>query len=360
LELESAFPIAVGNATSIRELPDGSVLLADPMAPALLRMDFDAGTLDTLGREGDGPEEYRQPDNVFALAGDSTLMVDLGRLRFTVVAPDGSFAGGTSMSSTDARGAPTVMHPHAVDAFGGVYYWGNRTGDDAVPDSVAVVRFDRETMLHDTMAMVWLPELPSSGQGGGRRPARYMLRPADDWVVRADGALALIRANGYSVEWVHTDGTRVSGPVHPVQQYPVGQPEKEAEMESFAENAFVTMVTTGGDGGSTVSMRRGLPSGGGGPSVDDFLWSEVLPIFGSGYSLVSPRGEVWVQRRALVGETSVVDIFDDTGVHVAEVSVPPSRKVVGLGSAGDIAYLVRRDEVGLRWVERYRIVTDES
>ncbi len=39
----------------------------------------------------------------------------------------------------------------------------------------------------------------------------------------------------------------------------------------------------------------------------------------------------------------------------AQVALPPGRQLLGFG-AGDIAYLVRKDEFDLRWVERYRIV----
>ncbi|MDH3223997.1 MAG: 6-bladed beta-propeller, partial [Gemmatimonadota bacterium] len=49
---------------TVRELPDGRVLVADPLGQALVVIDFERQAGDTLGRVGQGPAEYRQPDAV--------------------------------------------------------------------------------------------------------------------------------------------------------------------------------------------------------------------------------------------------------------------------------------------------------
>ena len=54
----------------------------------LFVVDMDAGTRAQVGAEGQGPEEYRQPDAVWPLPGDSTLLVDLGNGRLVVLGPD--------------------------------------------------------------------------------------------------------------------------------------------------------------------------------------------------------------------------------------------------------------------------------
>ena len=90
-DLEVEFPEGFGLLSNVRELPDGRVLVADPLGQILAALDMDAGTMDMWGREGGGPREYRQPDAVYALPGDSTLLVDLGNGRLMVIAPDGSF-----------------------------------------------------------------------------------------------------------------------------------------------------------------------------------------------------------------------------------------------------------------------------
>ena len=76
---------------------------------------MDTGTADTLGRVGGGPGEYQQPDAVFPLPGDSTLLVDIGRTYLTVIGPDGTFHDGQVHGSPTEEGMPTIILPDALD-----------------------------------------------------------------------------------------------------------------------------------------------------------------------------------------------------------------------------------------------------
>ena len=78
LELDATAPVSFSYLSGVRELSDGSLLAADPTSQVLLRVNLEAGTVDTIGRQGAGPQEYEGPDGVFPLPGDSTLLVDLG------------------------------------------------------------------------------------------------------------------------------------------------------------------------------------------------------------------------------------------------------------------------------------------
>jgi hypothetical protein len=81
LQLDATYPEPFSYLSRVRELSDGTILAADPISQVLLRIDLDAGTADTLGRKGPGPQEYDGPDEVFPLPADSTLLVDLGNGR---------------------------------------------------------------------------------------------------------------------------------------------------------------------------------------------------------------------------------------------------------------------------------------
>ena len=76
---DAVFPEDFGYVHTVRELPGGDVLVADPLGKALYQVDMDAGVRTVVGKLGEGPEEYQQPDAVWPLPGDSTLMVDLGQ-----------------------------------------------------------------------------------------------------------------------------------------------------------------------------------------------------------------------------------------------------------------------------------------
>ena len=115
---DAAYPEAFSYLSGVRELPDGRLLAADPLSQVLLRVDMDSGTADTLGTVGGGPEEYQQPDHVFALPGDSTLLVDLGKSYLTVVGPDGSFHGGLPMVANGEGGSLSLLIPEAADGLG--------------------------------------------------------------------------------------------------------------------------------------------------------------------------------------------------------------------------------------------------
>ncbi len=121
LELDATYPEPFSYLSGVRELTDGRILAADPMSQVLLRIDLETGAVDTLGRHGKGPQEYEGPDQVFPLPGDSTLLVDLGNGRLTVIDPEGTFANWTPMSSPTDDGRLRTVHPRFVDAAGNLY-----------------------------------------------------------------------------------------------------------------------------------------------------------------------------------------------------------------------------------------------
>ena len=65
----AVFPEDFGYVHTALELPGGDVLAADPLGKALYRVNMDAGVRTVVGRLGEGPEEYQQPDAVWPLPG---------------------------------------------------------------------------------------------------------------------------------------------------------------------------------------------------------------------------------------------------------------------------------------------------
>lgn len=103
--------------------------------------------------------------------------------------------------------------------------------------------------------------------------------------------------------------------------------------------------------------------GGQGPSVSDFQWADVFPPFRPDRSLVSERGEVWVQRWLPVDEPEAMDVFDSEGTRVGTVALPSGSRIIGFGhgpGGDEVAYLTHTDEVGLVWLERYRVVRSDG
>ena len=214
-DLEVEFPEGFGLLSNVRELPDGRVLVADPLGQILAALDMDAGTMDMWGREGGGPREYRQPDAVYALPGDSTLLVDLGNGRLMVIAPDGSFVRSRpiAVGGGATPGNPVGMQiaiPRVVDGEGRIYFPLRAFGGSE--DSTAIARVGWASDVVETVARYKPREVQQSGSGGRISIQALPMSPEDDWAVGLDGTIALVRAADYHVDVIHPDGRVSKGP----------------------------------------------------------------------------------------------------------------------------------------------------
>jgi hypothetical protein len=360
---DARFPEAFGSITGLRELPDGRVMIADPLGQALSVIDLDAGTADTLGRVGGGPQEYKQPDALFGLPGDSTLMLDLGNARLTAIGPRGGFGG--TMPVTHGQpggggpGSMLLVIPRGTDDVGRVYFQpmgGFRPGG-APPDSGAVVRLDRTTMAMDTVGMVKLQgrDIQTSGGGNNRnvRMTPKPMSPQDGWAVGWDGRVAFVRSADYSVHWIHPDGRTVNGDPNDYDPVSVGRAEKEDYLESTRGSGLQVGITID-NGVRQTSLSRG-GGGSSGPGIDDYQWPDAMPAFQADRVFVSPEGDAWVQRYVRASDAPTFDIFGEDGNLKGRVTLPEGRRLVGFGKGS--VYLSVRDEFDLQYLERYSVTS---
>jgi hypothetical protein len=331
-------------------------MIADPLGQALVIADMKAGTADTVGAVGRGPEEYNQPDRLFPLPGGSVLLVDLGNARLTVLGPDGSF--GETMPITQGEpgtGSLQLLLPRGTDSEGRLYFrpMGGRMRQ--LPDSASIARYDRASGAIDTVAQVKLPEMKRTTQGGANNQAVMItpipLSPEDAWAVAWDGRVAVARSLDYHLEWIQPDGSVVRGA--PVEYEPVRI--KNADKEEWAENLsgginVNIMASSGGE--RRISMSRGGGGADQGPDLDSLPWPDHKPAFVSNGVWVTPEGDVWVQRYVSAGEPVWFDVFGADAALKGKVTLPAGRNVVGIGESA--VYVVRTDELGLQWLEMYR------
>lgn len=73
-------------------LSDGRVVLLNAGDREVRFYDANGALVAAQGREGDGPEEYRNPTTLVAIDGDSVVVWDVAHKRATVVGPDGTVA----------------------------------------------------------------------------------------------------------------------------------------------------------------------------------------------------------------------------------------------------------------------------
>lgn len=333
----------------VRELEDGRVLVSDALEEKLYVLDPGLEAVEIIARNGQGPDEYRQPDGLFAWPGDSTLMVDIGNGRMTVIGSDYSFGRTVPVIQQEDMGLQIII-PEGVDAGGYVYY--EPRGDGMIRDSADIVRWQPDAEAEPApvvrIKLADVTERTSGGANDMRQEVRPVpLSPEDGWAVGPDGSVAVVRAGDYHVDWVRPDGSVVSGSPVAYESVPVKQADKEAWTEEIAANGMMMMVTNQ-NGQMNASMRRG---GGRTPSVDRFEWPEVKPAFAPGSVRVDPLGYVWVEKHVPAGDSPVLDVFDGAGDRVGSVTIPPRSSLRGFGEG--TLYLTRRDDLGFLWLERY-------
>jgi hypothetical protein len=361
LDLDAEYSEPFSSLMTVREMEDGTVMAADPLSQVLLRVDMASNTADTLGRVGGGPQEYRQPDQVFPLPADSTLLVDLGKGQLTVVDPRGTFHTGMKMTMVEEGSPILLVQPRFVDQEGRLYFEGGFWSGDQPQDSIQISRYDRTTGETRGLGWTWRTPPIVTRMGEGIRTRQVQMAPRDDWAVAPDGSVAFVRANGYQVEWHLPDGQVVIGPPNPVETPALTDEDKYAYFQAPAPAGLRVTVFRGSDGAADMSMTR---AGGGSRSRDEidltaYEWADRYPPFQSGRASVSPDGRLWVRRWLNPEVSPVMDVFDRAGEKLGSVELPLGRRLVGWGSTGDgdpAIYLVRTDEFDLKWLERYRIV----
>lgn len=344
---------------TVRELPDGRVLVADPLGQTLVVVDMDAGTTVSVGQVGEGPEEYRQPDSVWPLPGDRSLLVDLGNGRLTEMGADLSF-GDTRpyMLGSFRMGAPIMLAiPQGVDDGGGVFFQGfGMSPGGEVSDSSQVLRYDLETEVVDTVASVKLIDRTRRTSGGAGNQnvsiSPIPLSPADAWGVAADGRVVVARSVAGSgtfwVEWFGPGGEVTRGPEYPYSPVSIGRAEMEEWRQAQAETGGgMTIEVTGVNG--NMDMRAGRRGAAGG-DLDSYEWPASKPAFFQRIP-VDPTGRAWLRRHTEAGDAPVYDLFDRSGTRTATIELPMGRRVAAFGDG--VVYAVRMDEFDLQYLERY-------
>ncbi len=344
--------------STVRELEDGSVLVADPLGQTLVRLSPDLRSASVLGREGEGPAEYRQPDAVWPLPGDSTLLVDLGNARLTVLGPDGSFGRTRPLMLSPfepGRGTLSMLVPRGIDAQGRIYFEGARQGPGGVLlDSIPVLRLDPATERIDTLARVRAPAMSTASSGTADnqqvRITPVPLAAADGWAVADDGAVAVVRSGDYRVDW-YRGGSLTRGRSLDVPRVPIGRAEREEWAAEQQRNGGLGVAVSVENGQVSVSMAR--RSGQQPGDLSALPWPEAKPPFVAGSARVDGLGRVWVQRSQPAGTRALYDVFDSQGGHLAAVRFPGGRRLVGFGALG--LYAVEVGAFDLLTLERYAL-----
>ncbi len=320
--------------TSVRELSDGRVIVTDGREQQLLVLDFATGTSREIGRKGRGPGEYAMVAMVRPLAGDSSMMVDLGTRRWVmflgdrivdVVPPDHPAILATQGFFLYADAAGRVVRRFDPPTRDGTTYRTDR-------DSGAVVFVSRRTGRADTVASVRLAprRLTQQTNAEGRVIASstfptQLLPAEEDFVLFPDGALAVARLDPFRVDWLLPDGRRVRGDSLPVPKLAVTARERRAYE---ARNA----------GAQSQPTPAGVPA----PPAADF--PQFIPPFPLGQGVFAgPRGLLLVRRTKSADYPAMSYLVIDRRARLVGTFTLSNRERVE-GASDRYLYVSARDE----------------
>lgn len=301
-------------AASAARLSDGRIVVANGGTNELRFYDASGRHLRSVGREGEGPGEFRDLQRVWKLRGDSLLAYDFFPARLSVFSPTGEFVRSLRVIAPDGRQV-LVRGPLEDGSLvaQGAPIWsaaGSTTG--IVRDSVPYYRYGPGGVLEATLGTFPSTEVYRVVTGDDwrltslpfpRRPVsvvagdRFHFGPADDYEIQtytAAGALERV---------VRVASTR--RPVEPedIEQFRRDQLER-AERE-----------------GSRPSMERMLAR---------MPLPETMPPYEA--LAVDAEGHLWVaDYRASPEEPGTWNVFSPDGQLLGSVPMPRGLRVLQIG-----------------------------
>jgi hypothetical protein len=341
---EAVLPEQFSLIRGVRELSDGRVLVTDWTEQRLLMVDAGFRRTRPLASVGAGPEEFRLPAGLFPVGGDSTLLVDVGNARLSLITPEGRIA--RSIAAT----RPGLGSPGGVDALGRVYYaipsWAQEAGG-IHEDSTTIVRLepatDRTIPLTVVRGTTW-PRHKGPRLTPGMGHVAFAAQ--DAWRVAPDGTLIIVRATGYRIERIGARGPS-AGPSYQYTPDRVTKADRLAYVREFlARSPTSGRGPYGGMGHSPMLSAAEIAK-----MEETNEFAAELPPFNPAWVFLGPDGELWVGRGRHAGQPIVYDRFDPAGTRVGQVSVAANRSVVGIGRR--FVYVAATDEDGLQTLERF-------
>jgi hypothetical protein len=345
LQLTTADPFS--RIAGLAELPDGRIVVVDP-TDREIRVVSASGRVSRLSREGRGPREYLRPFGVIRGPGDTLFIYDQGNRKFLRIAPNGVQLEDVPIPSIFvSRGG--LAPPKGIDARGRIYWAGDvldpvRGADGRIKRAVAqnVRRWTVGTERLDTVARV-----ADHAEAMHHHPF-HPFAERDAFVVSPDGAVGILSASEYRLRWLRDGAMILEGPPIAFEPISVTAAERTAfRAERVRSPAGGALMRGRDDRDARGATRRSVEQ-----AYPDGIFPARKPPFTEGGAIRAPTGEIWVTLSMPHSATrGIVEVLSPAGDRVGQVTLPPGRRLVAVDRGG--VYLVRTDDDGLEWLERY-------
>jgi hypothetical protein len=309
---------------TIAELPDGRVVIPQYATPVLLA-NLDDGTVDTFGRVGDGPGEYRGPSLSLVRHGHPGIL-EVMQHRITIWNPDGTLDStipildvGSFQLRVDTLGHLYAEQPSSA----GFVVRGQEIDSLSPKDSTWIYRMRPPGAGRDTVARLHEIGWEVVRFKGGVMRSRRLYASPDQWGVLPDGTLWILRGEQNRVDRRSPDGT-----------WSVGEPRPWTAIRStdkdrvYIDNGWIKVED---------SVQQPM--------------AEVKGPFQDG-AVAAPDGEVWAQLNTVAGDSVTrYEVFPVTGPSMRTVIVSAGRKIIAVTARH--VYAVHEDEDGFQVLERF-------
>jgi hypothetical protein len=394
----SSKPI-LGNATAVRQLPNGRLLVNDAGKRQLLMFDPTLATATVVADSVSGGANSYGPSGggLIAYAADSSLFIDPRDLTMFVIDPAGAITRVAAVPrSQDANVLGTnVNGTPGLDSKGRLVYRGGNVmmmpkfvngalSMPDLPDSAALVRVDLATRKLDTAGYFKINKtkmnMTQTEKGMSITTEVNPMPIVDDWAVLSDGSIAVVRGRDYHVDFISADGKVTAAAKLPFDWQRLSDDDKVAVIDSARvsiEKARATgaLALGGGGGNGQIVMNSFRVGGGDGGGVDakaagaaasgiqlppiNFVSPSELPdyrpAFGPNAAKADRDDNLWIRTSASrSGALSgpIYDVVNSRGELADRVQLPAGRQIIGFGKNG-VIYMVARDENGA-WLEQTR------
>ncbi len=340
----------------------GNLHVLDRESGRVVVVDREGRHLRTVGRQGDGPGEFRQP-GAMAVARDGRVVVfDMGHRALLLFGRDGAFVRSVLTDIRDGLpGSTLVAHPSGgvVSASGQGIRIMQRGPEGVVgaPEGVPVLRWLMEDGASpELIHRAWAPPEPAmtvtgGGSGGGVRMAGRPIQafePGFFFGVLPTGDVAYVDSVTYRVRVVGEDGRLEREVIREIPPMAVTEAHRErererrlAELEEGEGPQIVARMQ--GPGGATRTVPqdavREMMAG----RIRDMQFAEEHPVVRR--MAVDWNGWIWLERTGPDPlEDGPVDVFTTAGHYVGTIPTDGLRIPDAFGPGGLVAY-VERDEL---------------
>lgn len=299
----------------------------------------------TIGRQGDGPGEFRSPQGPAARSGD-TLFIPDGQLgRLTAVSTSGAYL--TAWPYLSVEGAGRIFPSHRLADGSWVSYGSVPRSPREIPAEGLSRRALQYFRLASDLSAILdtLGQPPGSEQflhvervGGVIRMVRPMLPPlgrsspataAGDRFIWGDNAFPELRI--YAPDGRLTSLLRWDAPAIPV----------DAALIDRLRQAAIARADGRPQSIETAEIQFAIPSP-----------ASVVPYFSS--VRVDADGAIWVQEYLILQTDPVTfRIFHPDGQYLGRLALPPRHRVLDIGV--DRILTVWQDDDDLEYLRVYRL-----